>query len=215
MSIYTKNITNDQLSDSAFHAAFGGMTTLGLLITTLLALSVKDFSWMNLWSLIGLIVVAFAGVFVNQMPRIGASLLGYLMVCVPFGLLTAVTVSLYPAAAVTAAFMVAVGTSAVLWLVGWLIPAIRNDYGLWIIGLLAIFIIGLFVAPMFPALMTIWNILGVIIFGGLIVYDVNKATNCEDKSMVSASQNALSVYLDILNLFLTLLRLFGGSSSSD
>jgi FtsH-binding integral membrane protein len=61
------------------------------------------------------------------------------------------------------------------------------------------------------------SFIGVVIFTGLTAYDVQKIKNMgemveEGETMSKmAIMGALSLYLDFINLFLFLLRLFGGS----
>lgn len=59
------------------------------------------------------------------------------------------------------------------------------------------------------------SIIGVVVFTLLTAYDVQKLKNMSYGSDKKASvMGALALYLDFLNLFLFLLRLFGVSSSS-
>jgi len=59
------------------------------------------------------------------------------------------------------------------------------------------------------------SVVGVIVFTGLTAYDVQKIKNMdaefegEGRAKVGL-MGALSLYLDFINLFLMLLRLFGG-----
>lgn len=86
--------------------------------------------------------------------------------------------------------------------------------GLWgmiIVGLLAFFL---------PALRTqtmnlTYAAIGVLVFSGLTAYDTQRIKNMylnglADKRDVAVISGALMLYLDFINLFLSLLRLFGG-----
>jgi FtsH-binding integral membrane protein len=64
------------------------------------------------------------------------------------------------------------------------------------------------------------SLLGVFIFTGLTAYDVQKIKNMGEEGIMSqgeeaitkgAVMGALALYLDFINLFLMLLRFFGGS----
>lgn len=62
------------------------------------------------------------------------------------------------------------------------------------------------------ALMWLYNVLGVLIFSGFILYDTDQIVNrtsIEACDMGTAILGALELYLDIINLFLHLLSLFG------
>lgn len=89
-------------------------------------------------------------------------------------------------------------------------------------SLLMIGVIGIVIASLINMFMGsaqldyIISILGVIIFTGLTAYDVQKIKNLGEGSYDEATSNklgivgALTLYLDFINLFLFLLRLFGG-----
>ncbi|MFK5036951.1 Bax inhibitor-1 family protein, partial [Klebsiella pneumoniae] len=111
-----------------------------------------------------------------------------------------------------------VGMTAVLWVAGTLIPALP-DLTRYVIGTLCVLILGSLCFVFFPGFQTqllsnIWNSIGILIFSGLIVYDVNQAMNSDDQTPVSACQFALGIYLDMLNIFIRLLQVMGGGSSS-
>ena len=86
--------------------------------------------------------------------------------------------------------------------------------GLWgmiIVGLLAMFIPGLRTQPMNLT----YAAIGVLVFSGLTAYDTQRIKNMylsglADKRDVAVISGALMLYLDFINLFLSLLRLFGG-----
>jgi len=57
--------------------------------------------------------------------------------------------------------------------------------------------------------------IGVLVFSGLTAYDTQRIKNMylsglADKRDVAVISGALMLYLDFINLFLSLLRLFGG-----
>ena len=82
-----------------------------------------------------------------------------------------------------------------------------------VIGLIVASIINIWMQS--PALMYAISILGVLIFAGLTAYDTQKIKNmytAYDSGEVAAKKaimGALTLYLDFINLFIMLLRLFG------
>lgn len=67
-----------------------------------------------------------------------------------------------------------------------------------------------------PMMDYVISIIGVMVFTGLTAYDVQKLKNIGASGMVSGEMakkvtimGALTLYLDFINLFLFLLRLFG------
>lgn len=84
-----------------------------------------------------------------------------------------------------------------------------------LIGLIAVSILNIFLR--IPAMDSLISLVGVIIFSGLTAYDMQKikdmhynAYNMDGESAAKYSiMGALRLYLDFINLFLYLLRLFG------
>ena len=67
-----------------------------------------------------------------------------------------------------------------------------------------------------PAIAFVVNVLGVLIFSGLVAYDTQRLKmqyyelGGDQAAMgVATNYGALSLYLDFINLFMFLLRLFG------
>ena len=86
-----------------------------------------------------------------------------------------------------------------------------RKFGIYLfVGLLSILILSLInIFVMNNTLDMILCIVGVIIFVGYIYYDVNKIVNYYDDTDNMAVVGAFQLYLDFINIFLKLLRLFG------
>ena len=84
-----------------------------------------------------------------------------------------------------------------------------------LISIIIISIINIFISA--PMLYWVGTILGIVIFSGLIAYDINRikyiayeiADNDEEMVEKMGIIGALNLYLDFINLFLYLLRIFG------
>lgn len=92
------------------------------------------------------------------------------------------------------------------------------QFGHWlligVLGLLAAMVVNLFIGS---GLMDyVISCLAVVIFTGLAVYDTQmiKERARQNPSNIEALDGALELYLDFVNIFINLLRLIGGSSSS-
>ncbi len=114
---------------------------------------------------------------------------------------------LWQAAGATGAFVAGLGA------VGY---ATRRDLSSWIRvlfwALLALIVFGLvaiFVA--IPHANLIYAVLGIVIFGGFTIFDFNRLRRADPGSSVVI---AASIFLDIFNVFLLFLRLFGGGGRS-
>ncbi len=115
---------------------------------------------------------------------------------------------LWQAAGATGAFVAGLGA------VGY---ATRRDLSSWIRvlfwALLALIVFGLvaiFVA--IPHANLIYAVLGIVIFGGFTIFDFNRLRRADQASSVVI---AASIFLDIFNVFLLFLRLFGGGGAPD
>jgi modulator of FtsH protease len=114
--------------------------------------------------------------------------------------------AVWQAAGSTGAFVGALGA------VGY---ATRRDLSSWyrvlffgLLALLAFGIVAIFVS--IPAENLIWSIAGLVLFGGYTVLDFNRLRRTGQEGAVPI---AASIFLDVLNIFLFLLSLFGGSRS--
>ncbi|MFL5830505.1 MAG: Bax inhibitor-1 family protein [Solirubrobacteraceae bacterium] len=113
---------------------------------------------------------------------------------------------LWQAAGATAGFVAACGAYGY---------ATRRDLSSWarglfwaLLGLIAFGIIGLFVA--IPNGNIIYCIAGLAIFGAFTIFDFNRLRRA---SMSSAVPIAAGIFLDVFNVFLFFLRIFGGGRS--
>jgi uncharacterized protein len=110
---------------------------------------------------------------------------------------------LWQAAGATGAFVAGLGAFGY---------ATRRDLSSWartlfwaLIGLIAFGIVLLFVS--IPHAHIIYAVLGLVIFGGFTIIDFNRLRRA---NMASAVPIAAGIFLDIFNVFLLMLRLFGG-----
>jgi FtsH-binding integral membrane protein len=112
--------------------------------------------------------------------------------------------ALWQAAGATAAFIAALGAYGYATrrdLSAWARPLLWALVGLIVFGLVAIFV-------SIPGANVIYAVAGLVIFGGFTIVDFNRLRH-EDAD--SAVLIAASIFLDIFNVFLLLLDLFGGS----
>lgn len=87
-----------------------------------------------------------------------------------------------------------------------------------LIGILIAMVVNIFLQS--PAIYWVTSMIGVLIFTGLTAYDVQKIKRMGEEGIMTQGQEAivkgsimgaLALYLDFINLFLMLLRFFGGS----
>jgi FtsH-binding integral membrane protein len=111
--------------------------------------------------------------------------------------------ALWDAAGTTAAFVAGLGAYGY---------GTRRDLSAWgrvlfwaLVGLIAFGIVALLVS--IPQANVIWSVAGLLIFGGFTILDFNRLRRAGKESAVPI---AASIFLDILNVFLFALQLFGG-----
>jgi FtsH-binding integral membrane protein len=137
------------------------------------------------------------------------SFIGYNMVVVPFGVILGPFVNQYQpdivmhAAGMTCAIALMMGAAGVL------LPDIFKHLGgalfIALLGLLIVRIVQLFI----PALDLTWiDYLAAGIFSLYVGYDMHRAT-VVPKTVDNAIDIALALYLDIINLFITILKIMG------
>jgi modulator of FtsH protease len=82
-----------------------------------------------------------------------------------------------------------------------------------LIGVLVASLVGIFIQM--PLLYVLISAVSAVLFTGFLVFDLNRVAQARQASEGDAILLAVSVYLDIFNLFLALLRLFGIFSSDE
>lgn len=150
------------------------------------------------------------------------SLLQATMIFITYAILNGITLSLllliYTEQSITTVFFITAGTFAVMSLWGYTTGADLSTMGklctMGLIGLILATIVNLFLNNGF--LMMILSYIGVIVFVGLTAYDTQKiktmlyqAEKPDEEYQKLALMGALTLYLDFINLFIYMLRIFG------
>jgi uncharacterized protein len=128
------------------------------------------------------------------------------------GVIFALVFELYTSQSIFTAFAVTAGMFGAMALYGYVTKTDLSKLGsilfMALIGLILATVVNIFVAN--EALYWITTYAGVAIFAGLTAYDVQKIKQYEG-GQGDAIRGALSLYLDFINMFLFLLRIFGQS----
>lgn len=176
-----------------------------------------SFLWICMFAELGLVLLLSARVM--RMSISAATLL-----FIAYSVLNGVTLStiflVYDLGTIATTFFVTAGTFFAMSVVGYAtkmdLSRVGNVLYMMLIGLLIATVVNIFVAS--STLYWIITYAGVIIFVGLTAWDTQKikqmfyeyGTNDESGHKL-ALLGALTLYLDFINLFLFLLRIFGGS----
>ena len=171
----------------------------------------------------GVIIAELALVFIlsgriHKMSFTSASLMFIL-----YSLLTGVSLSTiflaYTESSIATTFLITAGTFGTMSLVGFVTKKDLSKLG----GILLMALIGLIIASVVNIFLVsdtlgwIINYVGVLIFVGLTAYDTQKikqmvreyGTDINEQTQKMALMGSLSLYLDFINMFLYLLRIFG------
>lgn len=138
-----------------------------------------------------------------------------------YSILNGVTMSLlflaYTEATITSTFFVTAGTFAAVSLYGYVTKSDLSSWGsifmMALIGIIIASIVNIFMDS--STLYWIITYAGVLIFVGLTAYDTQKikhaifASDASETAYKIALMGALELYLDFINLFIYLLRIFG------
>ena len=202
--------------------------TLALAITGFTAYAVaatpnlQQIVLMNSWVMWGLIIAEFALVMgiswgINKLSLTTATLLFVLYSVINGATLSVIFVA-YSIGTISKVFFITAGTFAVMAFIGYVTKTDLSKLGkilfMALIGIIIATVVNIFVKS--SGLDLILSYLGVLVFVGLTAYDTQKikqmlwqAGDMSETSQKIALLGALSLYLDFINLFLYLLRIFG------
>ncbi|MRT04332.1 Bax inhibitor-1/YccA family protein [Ewingella americana] len=213
----------------AYMAQVYGWMTCGLLLTAFVAWyasrspTILGFIFSSQITFFGLIIAQLALVFVisGMVNRLSGTVATGLFML--YSALTGLTLSsifiVYTGSSIASTFVVAGGMFGAMSVFGYTTKRDLSRMG----SLLFMGLIGIVLASLVniwlksPALMWAVTYIGVVIFVGLTAYDTQKLKNMGEQLNVNDKDNfrkysivgALTLYLDFINLFLMLLRIFG------
>ena len=212
-----------------FMAQVYGWMTCGLLLTAFVAWyaantpAVMMYVFSSRITFFGLIIAQLAVVFVlsglvhKLSPAVATAL--FMLYSALTGLTLASIFLVYTYASIASTFVVTAGMFGVMSLYGYTTKRDLSGFG----NMLFMALIGILIASLVnfwlksTALMWAVTYIGVIVFVGLTAYDTQKLKHLGEQIDVNDRGNlrkysivgALTLYLDFINLFLMLLRIFG------
>ncbi len=173
----------------------------------------------------GMLIAEFALVFyvtarINRLSLTTATLI-FILYSVLNGATLSVIFLAYTMQSIASVFFITAGTFAAMSLIGYFTKTDLSSLG----KILMMALIGLIIATLVNVFLIksggfslIISYVGVLIFVGLTAYDTQKikmmlvqADDVTEEAQKIALMGSLSLYLDFINLFLYLLRIFGGN----
>ena len=173
--------------------------------------------WIAMFAQLGVVIWLSARVMRMSM---GTATLLFILYSVLTGVTFTTIFLAFDLGTIASTFFVTAGTFFAMSIVGYVtkmdLSRVGNVLIMMLIGLIIATIVNIFVAS--TTLYWIITYAGVIIFVGLIAYDTQKLKQIfyeygsnDEMGQKLALYGALTLYLDFINLFLFLLRIFGGS----
>lgn len=198
---------SDTLSRAMYNAVIIGLVLYGFLVNALMMYLVGD-SLAGLDSpvvLIGYLVCVLAGSFCTSSNKPALSFLGYNLIVVPIGVILSQTLPFYQHVVMEAVLLTGSITAVMM--------ALATIFPDWFLGMgrtLAVSLLASLIGNLAAALMRLstepfaWIIS--IIFTLYIGFDLSRA-QVYPKTLDNAIDSACDLYMDIINLFLRLLRI--------
>ncbi|MES2389114.1 MAG: Bax inhibitor-1 family protein [Bacteroidota bacterium] len=213
IAVFQKTGTSHTLTAGAFYGLIAGFTCYGLIGSAVVANAVVEAGFvpgMFAYILLG-IIAPMGGIYIAQKSDSWLlSFVGYHLVLVPFGVILAPVLVIYDPNIVRDACTLTAAITVVMGAAGIMFPQVFSKLG----GALFVSLIGLIVVRVLAIFIPALNDLGFIdymaagIFSLYIGYDMYRASTIE-RTLDNSVDVALSLYMDIINLFLSLLRIFG------
>ena len=200
---------------------------LGLLVTAFTAMYAASTSFINFyithsWLMWVLIIAELGLVFaisgaINKLSSATATLLFFVFAIIN-GLMLSTIFLAYSLTAITKTFFITAGTFGAMSIYGYFTTSDLTKWGSFffmaLIGLIIASVVNIFLKS--TGLDWAISIFGVLLFVGLTAWDTQQikrmamVTGVENAGKL-ATWGALSLYLDFINLFIYLLRIFGGN----
>jgi FtsH-binding integral membrane protein len=206
-SVFTKARSFSNLSEKTFYTSIAGFVGYGLLLTAMLATYVAPpIPSLGFMIICGL-VLPLIGIFVAQNDNPVVAFIGYNLVVAPMGLVLGPVANVYAPDVVANAAMITGMITGLMVIAGFTYPNLFKSLGgvlfYSLLGLLIIRILAIFI----PALnFGFIDYIAAAIFSLYIGYDMYRASTI-GRTWSNSIGVAVSLYLDIINLFLSILSI--------
>ena len=203
----------DFITTNVYNLIIGVVVLYGIALNALLVAFCRDFflQMNQIILFIGYFVLCLVGILITRSNNPIASFIGYNLVVVPIGAVVSICVPFYDKSAILAAIIATGGVVTAMILLASTFPKLFANMGrVLFISLLLSVIAELVVVFAFGYGGDLFNWIFVVLFSLYIGYDWHKA-QLYPKTIDNAIDSALDIYLDVINLFLRLLQIFGRS----
>ncbi|MBI4119671.1 MAG: US12 family protein [Parcubacteria group bacterium] len=214
---------SNELTKHSYIAAVSAFTTYGIVLASVVAFMTLGWRPASIWPVLGIgLAMPIVGILIATLSDAWlVSMFGYSLLVVGLGAITGPSVSLYETGVVITALTATAGVSVVMSLTGILYPNSLEGMGSYLFGgLLALVFVrfGQAIMAGMGISESIWYMPYIeygaaLLFSLYIVYDWNRALRLPH-TLDNAVDCSMAIFLDIINLFITLLRIFGGVGKS-
>jgi len=212
--VFERTETDDEIISGSMYNLMIGLTLIWgfgmnwLMVQNISAQSISEINPIIFF--VGYFASCFFGIYLfSKSNKPIVSFIGYNLVVVPFGLIINLVVSQYDPDIVLEAIRVTGSVTFIMMILGSMYPAFFNKIsrGL-MVALICVIIVELIERFIFNTHHGILDWVVAVIFCGYIGYDWARA-NAIPKTYDNAIDSAASLYMDIINLFLRVLRILG------
>ncbi len=201
------------ITDGSYNLAIGLVLGWGFLVNWWMVKNVPAASIASIPPvvfIVGYFACCLLGIYLfNSSKSPLVSFIGYNLVVVPFGFIINVVVARYDPSLVLEAMRITGTVTAVMMILGSAFPAFfKRIHGALTVALIAVIVVELVDIFIFKKQHGIIDWIVVLIFCGYIGYDWGRA-NRIPKTLDNAVDSAAALYMDIINLFLRILRILG------
>ena len=210
-----RGTTYDDITEGLFNLIFSLTTSFGMVVYGVFA-ALFIHSKMNIWETLGIFCVSLVGCYVSTHEFPPIKLFGLTMIAGGLGAICGPFIGLYKLGSVAEIAGATVFITVVLGAIGWLWPTSLKSWGLSLFILLIVLILmQIFIPLIYVALglplvgvLRLLDWVGIILFSAYLIYDFNRAQELP-KTVDNAMDCGVSVFLDVANIFIRLLALFG------
>jgi len=234
MSISALAMSQVQLEEQSFITKVYGWMSFALIVTglvamvtasspTMLSIVLENRIVFFILIIAELLLVGYLSAAVRTMS-VPAAIVTFILYSALNGLTLSVIFLIYTAGSIASTFFITAGTFGVMSIYGYFtkrdLTTMGNLCTMALLGIIIASVVNIFLHS--PAVYWMSTYIGIIIFVGLTAYDTQKIKNLNiignegtDEDKKEAIMGALTLYLDFINLFLMLLRIFGQRRRND
>lgn len=206
---YDQNM-QDEISTTQFNAIIGGITIYGLVLNALMVVCCRDLAMSMDYVVLtsGYVISCICGALLTRSKSAALSMIGYHLIVIPIGLLLSAYLPFFESKDIASAFITTGVVVLLMIVLSTMKPELFSRMGNTLMTALCVSVLTEFIAIFFGYGGDIFNWITVVLFSLYVAYDWNRA-QAMTKTMDNAVDAAVQIYLDIINLFVRLLRLFG------